>query len=58
MTPKKMGRPISQNPLGERITIRLDKDTSEKLDQYSRETGIPKPSIIRQILTDFLKNRK
>lgn len=46
MPEKKMGRP-TDNPKTERITIRLDKDSSHILDEYCYENGKGKAEAIR-----------
>ncbi len=47
-TPKKIGRP-TQNPKDtERLTVRLDKESSSILEKYCKKEGIDKSEGIRR----------
>ena len=43
----KMGRPLSDNPMGKRIGVRLDDDTLETLDKCCEELKQSKSAVIR-----------
>lgn len=43
----KIGRPTT-NPKEERITVRLDKECSEILNNYCKKTGAKRAEAIRQ----------
>lgn len=47
MSEKKMGRPTN-NPKTERITVRLDEESSEILDQYCRQENAERAEAIRR----------
>ena len=42
-----MGRPKSDNPKNERITIRMDSETSDILNSYCSEKGLDKAEGVR-----------
>ena len=42
------GRPKIENPKSERITVRLDKDSSETLDKYCKQEQVEKAEAIRR----------
>lgn len=44
---KKMGRPLSDNPLGERIGVRLDNDTFKTLNHCCEKLNQSKSEVIR-----------
>lgn len=44
---KKMGRPLSDNPMGSRIGVRLDKDTLKTLDDCCEKLNQSKSEVIR-----------
>ena len=48
MSGKKMGRPPSENPLSERIYLRVDKATKEILDDCVRELNATRSEIVRK----------
>ena len=48
MSEKKMGRPPLENPLSERIYLRVDKKTKEKLDFCVKKLGTTRSDITRQ----------
>ena len=48
MSTKKMGRPKSENPLSERIYIRVDKTTKEKLDCCTEKLEVSRSDVVRQ----------
>mgnify|MGYP000015125147 FL=1 len=43
----KIGRPLSDNPMGKRIGVRLDNDTLETLDKCCEELKQSKSAVIR-----------
>ena len=43
----KMGRPLSDNPMGKRIGVRLDNDTLNTLEFWCQELDQSKSEIIR-----------
>ncbi len=45
---KKMGRPPSDNPLSERLYLRVDKKTRETLDECTAILGVTRSEIIRR----------
>lgn len=47
MSPR-TGRPKIENPKSERITVRLDKDSSETLDKYCKQEQVEKAEAIRR----------
>jgi len=44
----KMGRPLIDNPKDIKFSIRLDKTTSEKLDEYCKRTNQKRAEAIRE----------
>ncbi len=48
MKNKKLGRPKSNNPKGERIGIRLTKEELEMLDYCCTKLGISKTEVIQK----------
>ncbi len=46
MPPKKMGRP-TENPKNDRITVRLDKETSSILSTYCYQENIERAEAVR-----------
>lgn len=58
MTPKKkMGRPKSKDPLKIDVKVRLSEQMAEKLETYCKENKTEKATVIRELITDFLKDR-
>ena len=47
MSPR-TGRPKIENPKTERITVRLDKDSSETLNKYCEQEQVEKAEAIRR----------
>lgn len=45
---QKMGRPPIENPKSDRITVRLDNETSKHLQEYCRNESIDKAEAIRR----------
>lgn len=43
----KMGRPLSDNPMGKRIGVRLDENTLQTLDKCCKNLNQSKSEIIR-----------
>ena len=58
MPAKKMGRPLSQNPKSERITVRIDFDTARLLENYSKENNIEKAEVVRQGIKKVVSGTK
>ena len=48
MSEKKMGLPPVENPLSERIYLRVDKATKEKLDFCVEKLGTTRSNVARQ----------
>ena len=48
MPQKKMGRPPSENPLHERIYLRVDKETKMMLDKCTDTLKTTRSEIVRQ----------
>ncbi len=48
MSDKKMGRPPSENPLSERIYLRVDKKTKKVLDECVEELKTTRSEIVRR----------
>lgn len=56
MSPR-TGRPKVDNPINIRTSVRLDKETDDKLNQYCAEHGITKGKAIRQGVHLLLKEK-
>ncbi len=55
--PQRVGRPESDNPLGERRLVRFDKKTDDALVRYANKSGIRAVSTaIRTIVIDRLRD--
>ena len=52
------GRPKVDNPINIRTSVRLDKETDDKLNQYCLEYGITKGEAIRKGVHLLLKEKK
>lgn len=48
MSDKKMGRPPVDNPLSERIYLRVDKATKEVLDNCVEKLDITRSEVVRR----------
>ncbi|WP_040198399.1 ribbon-helix-helix protein, CopG family [Candidatus Soleaferrea massiliensis] len=48
MSEKKMGRPPSDNPLSERIYLRVDKETKEILDECVKKLDSSRSDVVRK----------
>ena len=48
MSEKKMGRPPVENPLSERIYLRVDKETKEVLDECVEKLNTPRSEVVRK----------
>jgi predicted DNA-binding protein len=48
MPPKKMGRPLSDNPKSETLRIRADMTTLEKLDECSKALNATRSDVVRK----------
>ena len=58
MAEKKMGRPPSENPLSERIYLRVDSETKEVLDQCAKQMHTTRSEVVRRgiyLVRDALK---
>lgn len=61
MPPKKMGRPPSDNPLAERLYLRVDSKTKVKLDACTEVLKTTRSDVIRmgiEKVYDDLKNER
>lgn len=47
MSTKRMGRPPIENPLSERIYLRVDKQTKEKLDLCIKRLNKTRSDVVR-----------
>lgn len=47
MSPR-TGRPKSDNPKSERITVRLDSETADTLKEYCKQENIEKAEAVRR----------
>lgn len=52
------GRPKVDNPINIRTSVRLDKETDDKLNQYCIEHGITKGEAIRKGVHLLLREKK
>lgn len=52
------GRPKVDNPINIRTSVRLDKETDDKLNKYCLESGISKGQAIREGVHLLLKSKK
>ena len=53
-----MGRPPSENPLSERIYLRVDKETKKVLDECTEELNVTRSEVVRKgiyLVKDGLK---
>ena len=57
MSPR-TGRPKSENPKNERITIRLDNDTLKKLNAYCLKENIDKAEAVRRGINKLMSELK
>lgn len=48
MAPKKMGRPLSENPKNETLRIRVDTDTLKKIDECSEALKTTRSEVVRK----------
>ena len=55
MSPR-TGRPKVDNPINIRTSVRLDKETDDKLNQYCIKNGITKGEAIRKGVHIFLED--
>lgn len=55
MSPR-TGRPKVDNPINIRTSVRLDKETDDKLNQYCIKNGIAKGEAIRKGVHIFLED--
>ena len=51
----KMGRPPAKNPKSNRITVRLDNETLELLEEYCRDKQIEKTEALRIGIRNLIK---
>ena len=57
MSPR-TGRPKSDNPKGQQFSIRLDKVTGDRLDEYCLKTKKRRAVVIREAILSFLDKQK
>ena len=50
MTEKKLGRPASENSMKDRITIRLDKECLNTLQNYCKKNNCTQADAIRKAI--------
>ena len=58
MSGKKMGRPPSDNPLSERIYLRVDNETKDILDDCAKKMDATRSEVVRKgifLVRDDLK---
>lgn len=58
MSEKKMGRPPSDNPLSERIYLRINKETKKVLEECVEQLGVTRSEVVRRgiyLVRDDLK---
>ena len=48
MSEKKMGRPPSDNPLSERIYLRVDEETKSTLDECVEKLKLSRSEVVRR----------
>ena len=48
MPPKKMGRPLSENPKDKTLRIRVDNETLKKIDDCSDKLSITRSDVVRR----------
>ena len=48
MPPKKMGRPPSDNPLHERLYLRVDEETKSMLDKCTENLKTTRSEVVRK----------
>ncbi len=48
MPPKKMGRPPVENPLTERLYLRVDDKTKNLLDECTEKLNITRSAVVRR----------
>ena len=53
----KTGRPLSNNPKSERVTVRLDKSTFDLLKSYCETNKVDKAEAIRQGIRKIAANK-
>ena len=53
MSPR-TGRPKAENPKSIDVKVRIDKETNNKLEKISIETGKTRAELIRQSIIEFL----
>lgn len=52
---KKMGRPKEKNPKSTKITIRVDNDTVDKIENYCKKNKLSKSELIRKLIEKLQK---
>lgn len=55
---QRTGRPKLDNPINIRTSVRLDKQTDDKLNEYCKENGITKGEAIRKGVHLLLEEEK
>lgn len=50
----KMGRPKAENPLDVDVKVRLDKETTDRLDAHCAATGKARATVIRAAIRKYL----
>ncbi|MBQ3552476.1 MAG: CopG family transcriptional regulator [Clostridia bacterium] len=49
-----MGRPKAENPLDVDVKVRLDKETTDRLDAHCAATGKARATVIRAAIRKYL----
>ncbi len=58
MSDRKMGRPPSENPLSERIYLRVTPETKKVLDECVKQLGVTRSEVVRRGIYLVEKNLK
>jgi hypothetical protein len=54
-TQRQRGRPVSENPLDNRVMVRLDDSARVALESYARRATIDKSTAARMIIVERLR---
>ena len=60
MSAKKMGRPPAENPLSEKLQLRVDKSTMQALDECAGKLDTTRSEVVRKgvnLLLETLKDK-
>lgn len=56
--PKKIGRPISDNPKTKNVTVRFTTEEAERFDEYVSRNNTTKSNLIREFVLGVLEEQK